>query len=159
MYEGFFLVVLTALVILFMRPGKKVIYDNPVVVHKPRLYHATLAPQLTRAQLFIEAVASRFFGAGLPQGDIATQYFQVSDAEGCYLLAAGFRAGTLYFQAIESSITGRHYQAINQFSDAVLENIPIVTSADTCVAEQLRAAVEVAARNLQISCLSLQETG
>lgn len=157
MYEGFFLVVLTALVILFMRPGKKVRYDNPVVIHKPGLYHATLAPKLDRAQTYIESIASQFFGAGLPAGDIATQCFEVRDADGQYLLAAGFRAGTLYFQAIMPSAAGSHYKTLHQFADQVMVHIPLSPSLDTRAGESLRTAVEVAANRLEIECLSLQE--
>lgn len=155
MYEGFFLIVLVTLVVLAIRPGKKVRYDNPLVIHKSGLYHATLAPKLIRAQPFIEAVASQFSGAGLPAGDIATQYFKVSDAAGPYLLAAGFRAGMWYFQAIEPLDADDHYKTLHQFADQVMVHVPIAESLDTRVAEQLRAAVEVAARNLQITCLNL----
>lgn len=155
MYEGFFLIVLLALVILFIRPGKKVRYDNPVVIHKPGFYHATLAPKLDRAQTYIESIASQFFGAGLQAGDIATQYFKVSDAAEQYLLAAGFRADTLYFQAIMLSAADSHYKTLHQFADQVMVHIPLAESADTRVTEQLRTAVEVAARNLQITCQSL----
>lgn len=152
MYEGFFLVVLTALVILFIRPGKKVIYDNPVVIDKDGLYHATLAPQLIRAQPFIETVASQFLGTGLPQGDIVTQYFQVTDAQGSYLLAAGFRSGILYFQIIQLSSDQTGEQAIRLFSDRVMVNIPLEILADTQGAGRLNEALVAAANRSNLSC-------
>ncbi len=157
MYEGFFLIVLVVLVVLAIRPGKTVKYDYPVVIHKPGFYHATIAPELTRAQPFIEAVASQFFGAGLQAGDIPTQCFEVRDADGQYLLAAGSRAGTLYFQAIAPLAADSHYKTLHQFADQVMVHIPLSPSLDTRSGENFRTAVEVAANRLEIVCLSLQE--
>ncbi len=152
MYEGFFLVALTALVILFMRPGKRVIYDNPVVIDKAPLYHATLAPKLIRAQPFVDAIASQFFERELPFGDIVTQYFQVNDAEGCYLLAAGFRRGIIYFQIIPLSSGQTDEQAIRLFSDSVMVHIPLVSLVDTQDAGRLNEAVVAAAHRSNIGC-------
>ena len=157
MYEGFFLAVLVTLVILAIRPGNKVIYDNPVVIHKPGVYHATLSPKLDRSKNFIEQIASLFLESGMQAGDIATQYFEVRDPAGQYLLAVGFRGGILYFQAILPSATGSHYNALRQFSDQVMVHIPLVVFEDTLAGEQLRTAVEAAAKRLAIMCLILQE--
>lgn len=157
MYEGFFLIALVALVILAIRPGKQVRYDNPVVIHKPGFYHATLAPKLIRAQNFIELVARQFFESGLQAGDIPTQYFGVQDAAGQYLLAAGFRSGKLYFQAIVPLAADSHYKTLHEFSDGVMVHIPLAGSACTQGGEHLRTALEVAAKRLEIVCLSLQE--
>ncbi|MFA6969774.1 MAG: hypothetical protein WC208_00090 [Gallionella sp.] len=157
MYEGFFLAVLVTLVILAIRPGNKVIYDNPVVIYKPGVYHATLAPSLDRSKNFIEQITSLFLEAGWQAGDIATQYFEVRDVAGNYLLAVGFRGGILYFQAILPSAADSHYNVLHQFSDQVMVHIPLVVFEDTLAGEQLRTAVEAAAKRLAIMCLILQE--
>lgn len=157
MYEGFFLIALVTVVIFAMRPGKQVRYDNPVVNHKPGFYHATIAPELERAQYFIESVTGQFFESGDQSGDIPAQYFSVHDAAELYLLAAGFRAGTLYFQAIAPLAADSHYKTLKEFADQVMVDIPLAGSAAIQGGEHLRTAVEVAAKRLEIVCLSLQE--
>jgi len=158
MFEAFFLAALVILVVLAIRPGKTAVFDNPVVIHRPGQYHATLAPQLDRAQNFIEHIARQFTESGLHAGDIATQYFEVH-AGGQYLLAVGFRSGMLYFQAIMplSSGADSHYKTLHQFSGQVMVHLPLTTPLGEQDAVILRAAVESAARQLQISCLRLQE--
>lgn len=157
MFEAFFLAALVILVVLAIRPRKTVIFDNPVVIHLPGQYHATLAPQLDRAQNFIEHIARQFSDSGLHAGDIATQYFEVN-AGGQYLLAVGFRAGMLYFQAIMPVLNGAdsHYKTLHQFSEQVMVHLPLTTLISEQDAENLHTAVESAATQLQISCLRLQ---
>ncbi|MCX7193190.1 MAG: hypothetical protein NTY60_06180 [Proteobacteria bacterium] len=148
MYEGFFLVALVVLVVLAMRP--KVKYDNPVIIHKPGLYHATLAPQLDRAQDLIERISNQFSAAG----DVDTQYFTIHDVSGQYLLAAGFRAGTLYFQAILPALHDNNCKTLRLFSAQVMLQVPLGASREVQDALGLRAAVEAAADQLQIACLN-----
>lgn len=148
MYEGFVLITLVVLVVLAIRPAVK--YDSPLVIHKPGLYHATLAPRLGRVQYLIEQVAEQFSATG----DIATRQFKMHDAAGKYLLAAGFRAGVLYFQAIPYSVDN-DCEILRKFSDEVLVNIPLAKSQDMQGIASMRSAVEQAAKRLQIDCLSI----
>lgn len=148
MYEGLILATLVLLVILAIRPVVK--YDNPLVIHKPGLYHATLGPQLGRVQYFIEQVAEQFPA----MGDITSLQFKMRDAAGQYLLAAGLRAGILYFQAIPYKVDG-DCETLRRFSDEVLVNIPLAESQDIQGIASMRAAVEAAAKRLQIECLSI----
>lgn len=147
MYEGILLVALVTLVVLAIRPRK----INPVVIHKPGLYHATLAPQLVRAKNLIEKIASGL----IAEGDIATQYYELHDVSGRYLLAVGLRGGILYFQAILPSASDEDCQALREFSGQVMVDIPLVSSPDQQGMAHLRAAVETAATVLQITCLNL----
>lgn len=150
MYEGVLLAALVVLVILAIRPAVK--YDNPLVIHQPGVYHATLSPQLDRAQKLIEQIAIRFSSVG----DIATQYFKMHDAGGHYWLAVGFRASVLYFQAILPAANDDDGNALRKFSDEVMMQIPLARSQDVRGSEYLCSAVEVAASQLQIACLKLQ---
>jgi hypothetical protein len=144
MYEGFLLIALVVLVVLAIRPGK----TDPIVIHKPG-YHATLAPQLGRAEGFIELI----FREVSTDGDIATQYFEVHDSAGKFLLAAGLRGGVLYFQAILPPFNKASGQAIRYFSDQVLVNIPLSSKQQDAVC--LRKAVEKAAVQLEMCCNNL----
>lgn len=156
MYEAFFLAALAALVILALRRKSIAILDNPVVIHRPGLYYATLAPQLVLSQNFIKHIARNFFESESDAGDIATQHYEVS-AERQYLLAVGLRAGMLYFQAIMPSLNAADssYLALHQFSEQVLVHHPLTASADTQGIERLRLAVDQAAKQLKITCQSL----
>lgn len=148
MYEGLVLVALAAFVILAIRPV--VNQDSPFVIHKPGIYHATLAPQLARVQDLIERITGHFSAAG----DIASLQFKMDDSGRQYLLAAGFRAGMLYFQAIPYK-DNSDYATLRQFSNEVLINIPLgVVESDRAA---LRAAVEIAAMRLRIECLSIKD--
>jgi hypothetical protein len=149
MYEGILLVALVTLVVLAIRPGK----TNPVVIHKPGLYHATLAPQLVRVQNLIEQIVGRFSASGL--GDVATQYFDVRDDAGQYLLAVGLRGGIVYFQAILPSASDEDGQALREFSGQVMVDVPLAVSPGRQGMAYLRAVVETAATALQITCLNL----
>lgn len=148
MYEGIFLAALVVLVVWAIRPGKTVQYDSPIVIHKPALYHATLAPQLLRVQNLIEQIASHFSF----EYDIATQYFKVRDQEGDYLFAAGYRAGVLYFQALPAS-DNEEVSTLRRFSEAVMVHIPLVESQSAGGLARLRTTVTQQANRLQITCL------
>lgn len=147
MYEGFFLIALVILVVLAIRPGK----INPVVIHKPGCYHATLAPQLVRAKNLIEQIASGL----IAEGDIATQYYELHDVSGRYLLAVGLRGGIVYFQAILPSASDEDDQALREFSGQVMADIPLASSPDKQGMAYLRAAVEAVASQLKIVCKNL----
>jgi hypothetical protein len=154
MYEALLLAILIALVILVIR--KPVVLDSPLVIHRPGQYHLTLAPQLAHAREFLELIAGKFAVSTTHEGDITTQYYEVreTDAPGAYLLAVGFRAGMLYFQAINPQPLLRdadsHYETVRRFSERVMAQLaPTSGNGD---AENLRAAVEVAAQQLNIAC-------
>jgi hypothetical protein len=106
MGESLLLITIITLVVLTIRRARPVVLENPVIIQRPGQYHITLAPQLNRAQIFIEQIAGQFSKTHSPQGDISSQYFEVRDpkvfarGESCYLLAATLRDGLLYFQAI-----------------------------------------------------------
>ena len=115
MFELFLLTLLVALIVLSIRRGKPVGLDNPIIIQRPGQYHITLAPQLDRAQTFIEQIAARFplpnpppqAGEGsneslrefFVKGELPSQFFEVRDPGvparegGCYLLAGGYRGG------------------------------------------------------------------
>ncbi len=103
-----------------------------MVIHEPA-YHATLDPALKRVQMLIENIE---FSSS---GDIQTCYFQMRDAQGDYGLAAGFRYGRLYFQAVKTS----DQDALREFSEQVMADIPFKPSA--CSDDGLIAAVKLAA--------------
>lgn len=153
MYEAFFLAVLIPLVIFLMRPGKTVLYDSPLVVHRPGQYHLTLAPALSGAQNFLEHIAHEV-GASLA-GDVATQFYEVRAGER-YLLAVGFRGGLLYFQAILPPSRGGDYQALREFSEQVLVHHPLSAAPDESGAVRLCAAVDVAACQAGFECAQLK---
>lgn len=163
------LAVLVTLVVIGMRCGRAAVPDIPIIVHQPGHYHITLAPQLGGAQPFIENIATQFAGIYRPQGDIPTRYFEVHDpnipvpGEKFYLLAAAFRGGTLYFQAINPQPLLRdadsRIKTVRDFSGAVLALHPLAAPADEQGAEKLCEAVDSAAQPLQITVKILQETG
>jgi hypothetical protein len=104
MGELLLLTTIVTLVILTIRRGRPVILDNPVIINRPGKYHITLAPQLNRAQNFIEGIAKQIGDIAPNTSDSATQYFAVHDEKICasgeklYLLAVALRGGMLYFQ-------------------------------------------------------------
>lgn len=167
MIELIILMVLVAVVVMVMRYGKPAVLDTPIIVHQPGHYHITLAPQLNRAQPFFESIAKHFSGLQHSQGDIPTQYFEVRDpnvfaqGECFYLLAAAFRGGTLYFQAINPKPLLRdadsHLKTVRKFSESVLVLHPLSESVDELGAEQLRGMVESIAHQMNISVKILQE--
>ena len=151
MYEALLLAVLVVLVILAIR--KPVLLDSPLIIQRSGQYHLTLAPQLVHAKNFIELIAGKFAGSALHEGDVATQYFEVRESEDYYLLAVGFRAGILYFQAVNPQPllkdADSHYETVRSFSEQVMVQLaPLAENRDA--AGSLRAAVEMAARQLNI---------
>lgn len=167
MLELFLLTLLVTLIVLSIRRSKLAGMDNPIIIQRPGQYHITLAPQLDRAQTFIEQIAARFSLSHPLQGDLPCQFFEVRDPgvlarEGsCYLLAAAYRGGLLYFQAIDPQPVLRdadsHLKQIREFSGAVLALHPLEHPADEGEAEKLRNAVETAAQKMNITVKMLPE--
>lgn len=165
-FELFLLIVLVAVVVLVMRGGKPVAPDNPLIVQRPGQLHITLAPQLNRAQTFIENIAKQCGRVGNPVGDVPTQFFEVRDSaviaqgEHGYLLAASWRAGIWFFQAINPQpLLGDRDSRLNmlrEFSEAVLLHHPLVEPLDDRYVQSLRHAVENAALLFKIDVRILQ---
>ena len=168
MGETLLVLTLVTLVILTIRRARPVILDNPVIIQRPGQYHITLAPQLNRAQLFIEQVAQHFTQLHLPQRDLPSQYFEVRDpsvfskGENCYLLAIALREGIFYFQAINPQPlihdADSHYKTLREFSETVLKQHPISETADESGAEKLRVSVDTIAGQLKIAVKVLHAT-
>jgi len=165
--ELFLLALLIGLVVLIIRGGKPVALDNPLVIQSPGQYHITLAPKLDRAQTFIEQIAAQFVQSHPPQGDLPGQFFEVRDPDvfaqegNFYLLAAAYRGGLLYFQAINPQPLMRdsdsHLKQVREFSEAVLALHPLEHPVDGDEAEKLRCAVEMTARQSNITVKILTE--
>ena len=166
MGESLLLITIITLVVLTIRRAKPVVLENPVIIQRPGQYHITLAPQLNRAQTFIEQIARQFTQAHPLQGDLPTQYFEVRDpkvfsrGESAYLLAIALRGGVLYFQAVNPKPllhdADSHYKTVREFSESVLLHHPFTAPADERGPEKLRAAVDTIAGQFQIAVKALQ---
>ncbi|MGB8411153.1 MAG: hypothetical protein WCE58_14750, partial [Gallionella sp.] len=153
------------LIVITIRRARPVILQNPVIIQRPGEYHITMAPQLNRAQTFIEKIAAEYSRTHSLQGDFTSRYFEVRDpkvfAQGadCYLLAVTLRDGLLYFQAANpgkpQKDAASHLQTIREFSEKVLKQHPRKEPAGMQGAEELDAAVETVAKQLQISVSAL----
>lgn len=140
--------------------------DNPIIIQRPGQYHITLAPQLNRAQTFIEQIAKQFSELSPGQGEFSTQYFEVHDSnviaqgESFYLLAISLRGGVLYFQAINPQPllydADSHLKTVRKFSEAVLALHPLIGTSDGQGVINLGNAVEAAASQLQIGVKIMQ---
>ena len=103
MGESLLLLTIITLIVITIRRARPVILENPVNIHRPGQYHITLAPQLNRAQTFVEQIAKQYIQSHHPEGDLPTQYFEVRDpkvfskGQDSYLLAVTLRGGELYF--------------------------------------------------------------
>lgn len=143
--------------------------ENPVIIQRPGQYHITLAPQLNRAQTFIEQIAKQFIQLHAPESDLLTQYFEVRDpkvfsqGESSYLLAIALRGGLLYFQAVNPKPllhdADSHYKTLREFSGAVLQHHPLTEPADELWVEKLRDSVDAIAGQMKIAVNTLHETG
>lgn len=161
------LVVLVALVMLAICCTPRGALDDPLVIQHPGKYHITLAPQLAHAQAFIENIVGCFFESGRQAGDIPTRYFEVCGAESPsqvqYLLAVALRGGTLYFQAINPPPLLRDadspLKSLREFSEAVLQQLPLPEHADGQGGGDLSAAVEAAAGRSHLVVKVLQSAG
>ncbi len=167
MVELFLLALLITVIVLSIRRGKPTVLDNPLIIQRLGQYHITLAPQLNRAQTFIEKIADQFALSPPPQGDLPSQFFEVRDRnvpaqEGSfYLLSAAYRGGLLYFQAINPQPLLRdadsHLKQLREFSEAVLALHPLEHPAPGDEVEKLRSAIEMAAHQLKIAVKMLTE--
>lgn len=164
MGESLLLLTLVTLVILTIRRGKPVVLDNPVIIQRAGQYHITLAPQLNRAQAFIENIATQFPLAS--SDEFSTQYFEVRDpkvfsqGQNFYLLAIALRSGMLYFQAINPQPllcdADSHLKTVQKFSDTVLALHPLAGLSDEQSIKNLESAIESAAQPLKIDVKPLR---
>jgi hypothetical protein len=165
MGESLLLITIITLVVLAIRRAKPVILETPVTIQRPGHYQITLAPQLNRAQIFIEHIAKQFIQLHQSGGDLPTQYFEVRDpkvfakGESSYLLAIALRGGVMYFQAVNPrplNDTSSHYKALREFFEAAIQHHPLSEPADERGAEKLNGSVETVAEQLKIIVKVLQ---
>jgi hypothetical protein len=164
MGESLLLITIITLVVLTIRRARPVILERPVTIQRPGEYFITLAPQLNRAQTFIEQIASGFSRDHSMLGDFPSRYYEVRDpkvfAQGadCYLLAVTLRDGLLYFQAASPGKSRNdavsHLKSIREYSEKILKDHPHTEPVDVLEDVQrgkiLDDAVETVAKKLQI---------
>jgi len=165
MGESLLLITIVTLVILTLRRAKPVVLESPVTIQRPGKYHILLAPQLNRAQTFIENIADQFLSLNPTGGDLPSQYYEIRDpavfakGESAYLLAATLRNGLLYFQAINPDSMEKdaasQLKKLNDVSSEVLSKFPTSTPAGEQWAKDLRYAVGTAADQLKIAVKEL----
>ncbi|KXS31523.1 MAG: Uncharacterized protein AWT59_2354 [Candidatus Gallionella acididurans] len=165
MGESLLLITLITLIVITIRRARPVILENPVIIQRPGQYHITLAPQLNRAQTFIEQIATRFSKSHSLQSDFPSRYFEVRDpkvfARGadCYLLAVTLRDGLLYFQATSPvkshNDESGHLKTISEFSEKVLKQHPQTDTVGEPGEAELADAVQTVAKQLQIEVKAL----
>jgi hypothetical protein len=158
MGELLLLTTIVTLVVLTIRRGKPIILSNPLIIHRPSKYHITLAPQLNRAQSFIEAIVKKLTANVL--ADTTVQCFAIHDekiaapGEKMYLLAITSRGGMLYFQAINPQPllrdTDSHYKTMSEFARNVLVQHPCVSASDPVSEAELQDAVLSVALEMKI---------
>lgn len=152
MIETLTIITLSALFLVFFRPGKTPPLDNPLVIERPGIHHMTLASKLNLAQPFIEAIAEQAGIPGIAGQCSATQFFEVRDGQvrahgqDCYLLAVTLQNGILYFQAISPPASGSHFNAIAEFADSVLRRFPAAGARNSEMDTRIVAAVQEAAQ-------------
>lgn len=166
MGESLLTLTLLTLIYLTIRRGKPVILDNPVIIQRPGQYHITLAPQLNRAQNFIEQIIKQYALISVQHGEFDTQYFEVSDpkvfaqGETFYLLAVALREGVLYIQAINPQPllhdADSHLKTVRAFSDKVMALHPLAGTSDQQSVKNLQIAIETAASQLKIEVTAMR---
>jgi hypothetical protein len=167
MGESLLTLTLLTLIYLTIRRGKPVILDNPVIIQRLGQYHITLAPQLNRAQNFVEQIIKQYALITAQQGEFATQYFEVSDSkvfaqgETFYLLAVALREGVLYFQAINPQPlvhdADSHLKTVRAFSDKVMALHPLAETSDEQSVKSLQTAIEKVASQLKIEVTVMRD--
>lgn len=165
MGETLLLVTIITLVVLTLLRGRPVVLDSPVTIQRTGQYHIILAPQLNRAQNFIEQIAKRFVLMHPPPGDLPSQYYEIRDpivfakGQSAYLLAVTLREGILYFQAVNPKPllhdTDSHLKTLREFSGPVLEQHPLSDPAGEEWAEKLRDSIKTIAGDMQIAVKEL----
>jgi hypothetical protein len=168
MGESLLLLTIITLIVITIRRARPVILENPVIIQRPGQYHITLAPQLNRAQTFIEQIAKHYSQSHPQQRDLPTQYLEVRDpkvfsrGQNCYLLAIALRGGVLYFQAVnpkpKQHDADSHYKTLHEFAESVLQH-PFSGPADEQGAEKLRATVDTIAAQFMIAVNVLRSSG
>jgi hypothetical protein len=168
MGESLLLITIISLVVLTILRARPVVLDNPVTIERPGQYHMMLAPQLNRAQTFIEQIAKKFITSHPPEGDLPSQYYEIRDpavfakGESAYLLAVTLRNGMLYFQAVNpqplSGEAGSPLKTLRETSEKVLLQHPGSRPADEQWAEKLQDSVNTVAGQLNITVETLQVT-
>ena len=170
MGESLLLITIITLVVLTIRRAKPVILENPVIIQRPGQYHITLAPQLNRAQTFIEQIARQYAQLHAQRSDLSGQYFEVHDPkvfpkdESYYLLAVAVRGGVMYFQAINPQTlpddASNQYKNLRQFFEAMLEQHPLSLPelGDKQVRQELCGVVDTIAEQMKIAVKILHET-
>lgn len=168
MGETLFAITVITLVILMMRRASPAVLDNSVTIKRPGQYHIILAPQLSRAQTFLEQIAKPYILLHPPQGDLPTQYYEIRDpivfakGESVYLLAVTLRDGMLYFQGINpkprQNDAHSNLSTLREYSETVLEHHPLSKPVDEQWARKLRESVETIAGQMQITVKALQAT-
>jgi hypothetical protein len=156
MAELFLVCMVVTLVILTIRAGRPVILDKPVIIHRPNQYHITLAPQLNRAQVFIEHTAAQLLKIEPAIISSRSIFFSVNDTKICtstekfYLLAVSARRGIWYFQAILPQPLlhdcDSHYRTVSEFAAAVLLEQPATLDREADAAIINDVVIGVAAR-------------
>lgn len=165
MGESLLLITIITLVVLTIRRARPVILETPVIIQRPGQYQITLAPQLNRAQTFIEQIAKQYIQSHPPELDLPTQYFEVRDpkvfskGQSSYLLAIASRGGMLYFQAVNprplQHDADSHYKTLHEFSESVLQHHPFSGPADEQGAGKLHTTVDTIAAQLMIAVKAL----
>ena len=165
MGESLLLLTIITLIVITIRRARPVILQNPVIIQRPGQYHITLAPQLNRAQTFVEKIAKQYVQSHPPERDMPTQYFEVRDpkvfskGQSSYLLAIALRDGILYFQAVNPNPkqpdADSHYKTLREFSESVLQHHPVSGPVDEQGAGKLHATVDRIAAQLTIAVKAL----
>lgn len=169
MGESLLLITIITLIVLTIRRARPVILETPVIIERPGQYQITLAPQLNRAQTFIEQIAKQFVQSHPPERDLPTQYFEVRDpkvfsrGQSSYLLAIAMRGGMLYFQAINPKPlqheADSHNRILHEFAESMLQHHPLSEPDDKAGGEKLIGSVETIAEQLKIAVKVLQTSG
>jgi hypothetical protein len=165
MGESLLLLTIITLIVITIRRARPVILENPVIIQRPGQYHITLAPQLNRAQTFIEQIAKHYALSHPPERDMPTEYFEVRDpkvfskGQSSYLLAIALRGGVLYFQAVnpkpKQHDEDSNYKTLHEFSETVLQHHPYSGAVNENGAEKLHNTVDTIAAQLSITVKAL----
>lgn len=165
MGESLLLITIITLIVLTIRRARPVVLKSSVTIQRPGQYHIILAPQLNRAQTFIEQIAKQFLLSHPPKGDLPSQYYEIRDpavfakGESVYLLVVTLRDGMLYFQAVNPQPllhdADSQLNALREFSETVLRQHSHSEPADEQLAEKLRDSVETIAVQLKIAVKAL----
>lgn len=165
MGESLLLLTIITLIVITIRRARPVVLENPVIIQRPGQYHITLAPQLNRAQTFVEQIAKQYVQSHPSDRDLPTQYFEVRDpkvfskGQNSYLLAIALRDGMLYFQAVnpkpDQQAADDRYKALREYSDSQLQQHPFSGPVDERGVGKLHAVVDTIAAQLMIAVKGL----